>query len=51
MHLGVGGRLEDRAVGLEPLAQLDRVDEVAVVADRDRAARVVDRDRLGVLLG
>ncbi len=50
-RLRVGGAREDRALGLEPLAQLDRVDQVAVVPDRHRPARVVDRDRLGVLLG
>src|SRR5450432_3268232 len=49
--LGVGGRREDRALGLEALAQLAGVDEVAVVAERDRPARVVDGDGLRVLLG
>ena len=47
-HLGVGGRREDRALLLELGAELVGVREVAVVADRERAARVVDRERLGV---
>ena len=42
--LGVGGRLEDRARRLQLVAQLGGVHEVAVVADRDRAAVAVDED-------
>jgi hypothetical protein len=50
-RLGVGGGLKDRPLGLEALTQLDGVDQVAVVADRHRAADIVDRDRLSVPLG
>ena len=46
--LGVAARLEDRALPHELVAQLARVDEVAVVADRDLAVRAVDQDRLRV---
>jgi hypothetical protein len=46
--LGVAGGLEDRASGLEAGAQLVGVDQVAVVGDGDRAARVVEQERLGV---
>ena len=42
---------EDGAVRLQPFAQLDRVDEVPVVAERHRAAGVVNGDRLSVPLG
>ena len=48
-HLGVGVALEDRAARLELGAELFGVREVAVVADRERAARVVDGDGLRVL--
>ena len=48
-HLGVGVALEDRAACLELGPELVGVGEVAVVADGERAARVVDRDRLRVL--
>ena len=46
--LGVAVRLEDRALLDEIVAQLVRVDDVAVVAERDLAVRAVDQDRLGV---
>ena len=45
---GVARALEDRAASLELFAQRLGVRQVAVVGDRDRAARVVDRDRLRV---
>jgi hypothetical protein len=47
--LGVGGGLEDRAIFFQAHAQLVGVDQVAVVGDGQRAARVIDRDRLRVL--
>ena len=47
--LGVARALEDRAARLESFAQRFGVGEVAVVGDGDRAARVVDGDRLRVL--
>ena len=47
-HLGVGGRLEDGAVALEPVARLDGVDQVAVVHDAERPHRGIDDDRLRV---
>ena len=47
--LGVGVALEDGPARLELGAELFLVREVAVVADGQRAARVVDGDRLGVL--
>jgi hypothetical protein len=47
-HLGVARRREDAALSLELAADQRGVREVAVVADRDRAMRVVDRDRLRV---
>jgi hypothetical protein len=47
-HLGVGRRLEDRAVGFEVTADDRGVDEVAVVGDRDRPAMVPQEERLGV---
>src|SRR3569832_543497 len=40
---------KEQALCLQLLPQLDGVHQVAVVADRHRAARIVDRDRLGVL--
>ena len=46
--LGVAVRLEDRSLPHEVVAQLARVDEVAVVAERDLAVRAVDQDRLRV---
>ncbi len=48
-HLGVAGRLEDRSLTHQAVAQLLGVDEVAVVADGDLAVRAVDQDRLRVL--
>ena len=48
-HLGVAVALEDRAARLELGAELLGVGEVAVVADGERAARVVDGDGLRVL--
>ena len=47
-HFGIARRLEDRAGLLELGAELVGVREVAVVADRERAPRVVDREGLGV---
>ena len=47
-HLGVRGGLEDRARRLELLAQDRGVHEVAVVADRDRAAVALDQVGLRV---
>ena len=41
-------RLENGAVGLEFLAQLRGVGQVAVMRDGDLAARAIDRERLGV---
>ena len=42
--LGVGARLEDRALPHQLVAQLAGVHEVAVVADRDLAVRAVDEN-------
>ena len=47
--LGVAARLEDRAVADELVAQLARVDEIAVVRDGDLSVRAVDQERLRVL--
>ena len=47
-HFGVAVRLEDRSLLHEIVAQLARVDDVAVVAERDLAVRAVDQDRLRV---
>ena len=47
--LGVERGLEDRARALEPLAELARVDQVAVVGKRQRSAAVDHAQRLGVL--
>jgi hypothetical protein len=47
--LGVSVALEDRPARLELGTKLGRVRQVSVVADRQRAARIVDRDRLSVL--
>ena len=47
--LGVAAGLEDRAAADELVAQLARVDQVAVVGDGDLAVRAVDQDRLRVL--
>ena len=47
-QLGVGGRAERDALGRELLAQLRRVDEVAVVPERDRAPAAVLDQRLRV---
>ena len=41
---GIAARLEDRALAHELVAQLVRVDQVAVVADRDLAVRAVDEE-------
>ena len=46
--LGVGGRLEDRAVLDQTLAQIARVGEVAVVRDGEAAEREVGEQRLHV---
>ena len=48
-HLRVAVALEDRPTGLELRSQLVGVGQVAVVADGERAAGVVDGDRLRVL--
>ena len=48
-HLGVAGRPEDGSLADEFVAQLLRVDEVAVVADGDLAVRAVDQEGLRVL--
>ena len=47
--LGVHGRLEDRPFVLEVLADVDGVDEVAVVGHGDRPEAGLDDERLGVL--
>ncbi len=47
-RLGVAGGLEDRAVGLQLLADQRRVDQVAVVGDGDRPAMVPEQERLRV---
>ena len=44
----VGGALEDGAVVFELAAQLGGIDQVAVVRNGERAAAVVDEERLGV---
>ena len=48
-HFGVARRLENRALRDQHVAQLLRVDQVAVVPDGDLAVRAVDQDRLRVL--
>ena len=50
-HLGVGGRLEDRAAPLQPLLQRHGVGEVAVVGDGETAAGELGEERLDVALG
>ena len=47
-HLGVGRRAEPNAGGEELVAQRRRVDEVAVVRERDGARRAVVHERLRV---
>ena len=47
-HLGVGGRLDDRAVAHELAAQRQAVGQVAVVADREAAAVEFGEQRLHV---
>ena len=47
--LGIAARLEDRAVAHEIVAQLARVDEVAVVGHGDLAVGAIDQERLGVV--
>ena len=47
-HFGVAVRLEDRSLLNQLVAQLARVHDVAVVAERDLAVRAVDQDRLRV---
>ena len=47
-HLGVRGRAQARAVGEEPGAELARVREVAVVAERDGSRAALLDDRLRV---
>ena len=46
---GVAAGLKNRSVADELVAQLERVDEVAVVADGDLAVGAVDEERLRVL--
>ena len=48
-HLGVDGGLEDRAARLELLAQIEGVDQVAVVRDGEAAVGELDHERLRVL--
>ena len=47
-HLGVRGRLEDGALGDQPLAQGQEVGQVAVVGDGDAAGLQVGEHRLDV---
>ena len=47
-HLGVGGAVEDGAVVFQLVAQLDRVGQVAVVAQGHGAPAVADNHGLGV---
>ena len=47
--LGVGVALEDRPARFEIGAELFRVGQVSVVADGERPARIVDRERLRIL--
>ena len=47
--LGVAGRLEDRALPREELAQVPLVHQIAVVADGDLAVHALDEQRLRVL--
>ena len=47
-HFGVAGGLENRALGLEFLAQLRRVDQIAVVHQRQRPHASHHHHRLGV---
>ncbi len=49
-HLGIAVGLEDRSLLHQLVAQLARVDEVAVVAERDLAVRAIDQNRLRVQL-
>ena len=49
--LAVGGGLEHRAARLQPLAQLGKIHQVAVVRDRDSAARIFDDQRLAIFDG
>ena len=44
----VAARLKDGATPHEVVAQLARVDEIAVVANRDLPVRTIDEDRLGI---
>ena len=46
--LGVGGRLEDRALAHQFVAQRMRVGEIAVMRDGDAAAREIGEHRLDV---
>ena len=47
-HLGVGGRLADRAVADEVAAQRQAVGEIAVMGDREAAAVELGEERLDV---
>ena len=49
-HLGVGGRLEDRATALELVLQGQRIGQVAVVGDGEAAAGELGEQRLDVVL-
>ena len=47
-HLGVGGRLADGALLDQPLAQGERVGEIAVMGEREAAGIEIDEERLHV---
>ena len=47
-HLGVGGRLADGALLDEPVAQGERVGEIAVMGKREAARIEIDEERLHV---
>ncbi len=47
-HLGVGGRLEDRAVALQFALQGLGVGEIAIMSDREAAARELGEERLDI---
>ena len=47
-HLGVGGRLADGALLDQPVAQGERVGEIAVMGEREAAGVEIDEERLHV---
>ena len=49
-HLGVGGRLEDRAALLQPLLHGHGIGDVAVVGDGEAAAGELGEERLDVAI-